>query len=106
MVIKVIFDYINFVIVYVNDVFISLIGYFVEEVIGKISGLFQGLRIERGVKECLVDDLKNNWIFYGDMINYCKDGFSFVIEWKIVLVMDGDEVMYYVVVQRVVGQGL
>lgn len=103
MVTKATSDHTNSVIVYVNDAFTSLTGYSAEEVIGKTPGLLQGPRTERGVKERLADDLKNNRIFHGDTINYRKDGSSFVIEWKIAPVMDGDEVTHYVAVQRAVG---
>jgi len=103
MVTKATSDHTNSVIVYVNEAFTSLTGYSAEEVIGKTPGLLQGPKTEIGVKERLADDLKNNRIFHGDTINYRKDGSTFVIEWKIAPVMDGDEVTHYVAVQRAVG---
>ena len=103
MVTKATSDHTNSVIVYVNEAFTSLTGYSAEEVIGKTPGLLQGPKTEIGVKERLADDLKNNRIFHGDTINYRKDGSTFVIEWKIAPVMNGDEVTHYVAVQRAVG---
>jgi PAS domain S-box-containing protein len=96
-------DHKNSVIIYVNQAFSNMTGYSADEVIGKTPGLLQGPKTERGVKERLSDDLKNNRIFHGDTINYRKDGSAFIIEWKISPVMDGDEVTHYVAVQRAIG---
>jgi PAS domain S-box-containing protein len=93
----------NSVIIYVNQAFSNMTGYSADEVIGKTPGLLQGPKTERGVKERLSDDLKNNRTFHGDTINYRKDGSAFIIEWKISPVMDGDEVTHYVAVQRAIG---
>jgi PAS domain S-box-containing protein len=103
MVTKATSDHTNSVIIYVNQAFSNLTGYSADEVIGKTPGLLQGPRTERGVKERLAEDLRNNRTFHGDTINYRKDGSSFVIEWKISPVMDGDEVTHYVAVQRAIG---
>ncbi|KPQ30011.1 MAG: PAS domain S-box [Marinobacter excellens HL-55] len=103
MVTKATSDHTNSVIIYVNQAFSNLTGYSADEVIGKTPGLLQGPRTESGVKERLADDLKNKRTFHGDTINYRKDGSSFVIEWKIAPVMDGDEVTHYVAVQRAIG---
>jgi len=96
-------DHKNSVIIYVNQAFSNMTGYSADEVIGKTPGLLQGPKTERGVKERLSDDLKNNRTFHGDTINYRKDGSAFIIEWKISPVMDGDEVTHYVAVQRAIG---
>lgn len=103
MVTKASSDHRNSVIIYVNQAFSNLTGYSADEVIGKTPGLLQGPKTERGVKERLSEDLKNNRTFHGDTINYRKDGSAFVIEWKISPVMDGDEVTHYVAVQRAIG---
>jgi PAS domain S-box-containing protein len=103
MVTKASSDHTNSVIIYVNQAFSNLTGYSAAEVIGKTPGLLQGPKTERGVKERLSDDLKNNRTFHGDTINYRKDGSSFIIEWKISPVMDGDKVTHYVAVQRAIG---
>jgi len=96
-------DHKNSVIIYVNQAFSNMTGYSADEVIGKTPGLLQGPKTERGVKERLSEDLKNNRTFHGDTINYRKDGSAFIIEWKISPVMDGDEVTHYVAVQRAIG---
>ena len=103
MVTKASSDHKNSVIIYVNQAFSNMTGYSADEVIGKTPGLLQGPKTERGVKERLSDDLKNNRTFHGDTINYRKDGSAFIIEWKISPVMDGDEVTHYVAVQRAIG---
>jgi len=103
MVTKASSDHTNSVIIYVNQAFSNLTGYSAAEVIGKTPGLLQGPKTERGVKERLSEDLKNNRTFHGDTINYRKDGSSFIIEWKISPVMDGDKVTHYVAVQRAIG---
>ena len=74
-------DHKNSVIIYVNQAFSNMTGYSADEVIGKTPGLLQGPKTERGVKERLSDDLKNNRTFHGDTINYRKDGSAFIIDW-------------------------
>lgn len=70
-------------IVYVNDGFTRLTGYTREEVVGKTPRILQGPKTDRDVLERLKKSLQEGKSFFGQTINYRKDGTEFVNQWDI-----------------------
>lgn len=70
-------------IVYVNEGFCKMTGYTKEEVIGKTPRILQGPKTDQKVLDKLKTRLKNGQCFFGQTINYRKDGSEFVNQWDI-----------------------
>lgn len=70
-------------IVYVNDGFCEMTGYSKEEVIGKTPRILQGPKTDRDMLDKLKRRLKEGQSFFGQAINYRKDGSEFVNQWDI-----------------------
>ncbi|MDR8393007.1 PAS domain S-box protein [Aliifodinibius sp. S!AR15-10] len=70
-------------IVYVNDGFTKMTGYSREEVIGKTPRILQGPKTDRAVLDKLKNRLKEGKSFFGQAVNYRKDGSEFVNQWDI-----------------------
>lgn len=70
-------------IVYVNDGFTKMTGYTRDEVIGKTPRILQGPKTDRAVLDKLKYSLLNGKSFFGQTINYRKDGSEFVNQWDI-----------------------
>lgn len=70
-------------IVYVNDGFCEMTGYAKEEVIGKTPRILQGPKTDRKVLDKLKNRLEKGQCFFGQTINYKKDGTEFVNQWDI-----------------------
>lgn len=88
-------------IVYVNDTFIKMTGYKVEEVIGKSPRILQGPETDRNVLDDLRNRLSNNKVFNGKTVNYRKDGSSFINEWHVEpIIGEGNQLNYYLAIQR------
>lgn len=77
-------------IVYVNDGFTKMTGYTREEVIGKTPRILQGPKTDPAVLEKLKRRLKEGQSFFGQAINYRKDGTEFVNQWDIHPLTDSD----------------
>jgi PAS domain S-box-containing protein len=71
------------VIVYVNDGFTKMTGYSRDEAIGKTPRILQGPKTDRAVLDKLKYSLINGKSFFGQTINYRKDGSEFVNQWDI-----------------------
>lgn len=70
-------------IVYVNDGFCKMTGYTKEEVIGKTPRILQGPKTDDAVLKKLKTRLQEGQSFFGQAINYRKDGSEFVNQWDI-----------------------
>lgn len=70
-------------IVYVNDGFTKMTGYSKNDVIGKTPRILQGPKTDRTVLEKLKKSLLEGKSFFGQTINYRKDGTEFVNQWDI-----------------------
>jgi PAS domain S-box-containing protein len=70
-------------IVYVNDGFSKMSGYSREEVIGKTPRILQGPKTDRAVLDKLKKSLANGQSFFGQTVNYRKDGSEFLNQWDI-----------------------
>ncbi|MDZ7689552.1 MAG: PAS domain S-box protein [Balneolaceae bacterium] len=70
-------------IVYVNDGFEKMTGYSKHEVIGKTPRILQGPKTDRAVLDRLKKRLKKGKAFFGQAVNYRKDGSEFINQWDI-----------------------
>jgi PAS domain S-box-containing protein len=77
-------------IVYVNDGFCEMTGYSKEEVIGKTPRILQGPKTDREVLEKLKRRLREGQSFFGQAVNYRKDGSEFINQWDIHPLTDED----------------
>ena len=88
-------------IVYVNPGFERMTGYSREEVIGQTPRILQGPDTSRELLDRLRRDLKENQSFFGQTINYRKDGSSYSVEWRITPIYGPEgEVSHWVAIQR------
>ncbi|MDX1671566.1 MAG: PAS domain S-box protein [Balneolaceae bacterium] len=70
-------------IVYVNDGFKEMTGYDRDEVIGKTPRILQGPKTDRETLDKLKNRLKQGKSFFGQAVNYKKDGTEFINQWDI-----------------------
>lgn len=77
-------------IVYVNNGFTKMTGYSREEVIGKTPRILQGPKTDRAILDKLKRKLREGQAFFGQAINYRKDGTEFVNQWDIHPLTDSD----------------
>ncbi len=88
-------------IIYVNSAFCELTGYGPHEVMGKSPSILQGPRTDPEVIQRLEQNIAAGELFYGQAINYRKDGSEFMMEWKIAPIRnDKDEITHYLAIQR------
>ncbi len=88
-------------IVFVNSAFTILTGYTAEEAIGQTPRILQGPKTDRAVLERLRENLSRGEVFYGEAINYRKDGTEFYNEWHIEPIFnDCNDVTHYLAIQR------
>ena len=88
-------------IIYVNAAFCELTGYGPHEVMGKPPSILQGPRTDPEVIQRLEQNIADGELFYGQAINYRKDGSEFMMEWKIAPIRnDKEEITHYLAIQR------
>ncbi|MGE5659214.1 MAG: EAL domain-containing protein [Actinomycetota bacterium] len=88
-------------IVFVNPAFTKMTGYTAAEVIGKTPRILQGPKTESAVLERLRYNLTHGEVFYGEAINYRKDGTEFYNGWHIEPIHDSHgEISHYLAIQR------
>jgi PAS domain S-box-containing protein len=88
-------------VVYVNAAFTKMTGYTLDDFRGQSPALLHGLRSDRAVLDRMNHRLRNNHGFFGEMINYRKDGSEFFMEWNIEPLCDElGRAMYFVALQR------
>jgi PAS domain S-box-containing protein len=88
-------------IIYVNPGFTQMTGYAPEEVLGKSPRILQGPKTDPLVTKRLRQALERGEVFFGQAINYRKDGSEFWNEWHIEPIRDGsDKITYFVAIQR------
>lgn len=88
-------------IVFVNPAFTKMTGYTAEEVIGRNPRFLQGPNTDRTVLSRLRQTLEAGEVFYGEAINYRKDGTEFYNEWHIEPIRDTQgRITHYLGVQR------
>jgi PAS domain S-box-containing protein len=88
-------------IVYVNSAFCELTGYGPHEVMGKSPSMMQGPNTDKEVLQRLNQSIADGVLFFGQAINYRKDGSEFMMEWKIAPIRNQkDEITHYLAIQR------
>ncbi|MCA9399536.1 MAG: PAS domain-containing protein [Candidatus Omnitrophica bacterium] len=88
-------------IIYVNPAFTRMTGYEPDEVLGKTPRILQGPNTDINVLRRLRAALEKGEVFFGQAINYRKDGTEFWNEWHIeALRGDQDEITHYIAIQR------
>jgi PAS domain S-box-containing protein len=70
-------------IVYVNEGFTKMTGYSRDEVIGKTPRILQGPKTDKGTLAHLKKSLIEGHSFFGQAVNYRKDGSEFINQWDI-----------------------
>ncbi len=88
-------------IVFVNPGFSKMTGYSRDEVLGRSPRILQGPKTERKVLDELRRCLEKGEPFFGETINYRKDGSEYFLEWHISPVRDtAGRITHFVSVQR------
>jgi diguanylate cyclase (GGDEF)-like protein/PAS domain S-box-containing protein len=94
-------DYPGPEIVFVNRAFTEMTGYTAEEVIGKNPRILQGPKTDRRVLNRMKKTLQQGLVFYGEAINYRKDGTEFYNQWHIEPIYDHNgTISHYLAIQR------
>jgi len=88
-------------IVYVNPVFTEMTGYTPEEALGRSPRILQGPKSDRRVLARLHQSLRQGIPFFGETINYRRDGGEYVVEWHVNPLRDGrGNITHWVAIQR------
>lgn len=88
-------------IVFVNPAFTRITGYTAQEVMGKTPRILQGQKTDRNVLDKLRADLTQGQVFYGEVVNYRKDGTEFNLEWHVAPIHNqSGETTHYISIQR------
>lgn len=88
-------------IVYVNDGFEKMTGYSREEVIGESPRILQGEKTDRKVLDRLKECLIKGKSFFGQTVNYRKDGSEYINQWDIHPLLNKDgEITHWVSYQH------
>ncbi len=75
---------------YVNPALTRMTGYEAHEVLGRTPRFLQGPQTERDVLDRMRATLASGERFQGEAVNYRKDGSTYMVEWLIAPVRDGD----------------
>ncbi len=88
-------------ILYANPAFCALIGSSREEIIGHSPRFLQGPDTSQEVLDRLRKALKERTDFFGETVNYRRDGTPFVMQWNVSPVRSSDgSISYFVALQR------
>ncbi|HKQ77461.1 MAG TPA: PAS domain S-box protein [Blastocatellia bacterium] len=92
-------------IVYVNPAFTKMTGYAPEDVIGKTPRILQGPKTDRAMLDRLRKDCEEGRVFFGETVNYRKDGSEFYLEWSVGPVRNEHGVVtHFIATQREVSE--
>ena len=87
-------------ITYANSAFTQLTGYSTDEILGRSPKILQGPSTSQEViqrlRKCLIDVT----IFEGEAVNYKKDGTIFMMNWRMIPIIDNGELKAWLAIQR------
>ena len=87
-------------ITYANSAFTQLTGYSTDEIIGRSPKILQGPSTSQEViqrlRKCLIDIT----VFEGEAVNYKKDGTIFMMNWRMIPIIDHGELKAWLAIQR------
>ena len=87
-------------ITYANSAFTQLTGYSTDEIIGRSPKILQGPSTSQEViqrlRKCLIDIT----VFEGEAVNYKKDGTIFMMNWRMIPIIDNGELKAWLAIQR------
>ena len=87
-------------ITYANSAFTQLTGYIIDEILGKSPKILQGPSTSQVViqrlRKCLIDVT----VFEGEAVNYKKDGTIFMMNWRMIPIIDNGELKAWLAIQR------
>ena len=87
-------------ITYANSAFTQLTGYSIVEILGKSPKLLQGpstsQKVIQRLRQCLIDVT----VFEGEAVNYKKDGTIFMMNWRMIPIIDNGELKAWLAIQR------
>ncbi len=88
-------------IVYVNPAFTKMTGYTLDEVLGQTPRILQGQESDRGELDRVRRTLERGETYAGEIINYRKDGSSYILQWQINPVRDAKgNITHWIAIQR------
>ena len=92
-------------IVYANPAFTKMTGYTLGEVLGQTPRILQGPQSDRAELDRVRRTLERGDTYAGEIVNYRKDGSSFILRWHIAPVRDmHGTTTHWIAVQRDVTQ--
>jgi PAS domain S-box-containing protein len=87
-------------IIYANSAFTQLTGYSADEILGKSPKILQGSstsqKVIQRLRQCLVDVT----VFDGETVNYKKDGTIFMMNWRMIPIIDNGQLKAWLAIQR------
>ena len=87
-------------ITYTNSAFTQLTGYSADEIHGQSPKILQGPSTSQNViqrlRQCLIDVT----VFEGEAVNYKKDGTIFMMNWRMIPIIDNGELKAWLAIQR------
>lgn len=87
-------------ITYANSAFTQLTGYSIDEILGKSPKILQGPSTSQEViqrlRKCLIDVT----VFEGEAVNYKKDGTIFMMNWRMIPIIEHGELKAWLAIQR------
>lgn len=87
-------------IVYANPAFCQMTGYMAEELTGQTPRILQGPETDVELMRTLRQQLMAGEVFFGETVNYHKDGSPFRIEWTIRPFPEKGKPRYFIAAQR------
>ena len=87
-------------ITYANSAFTQLTGYSTDEILGRSPKILQGPSTSQEViqrlRKCLIDVT----VFEGEAVNYKKDCTIFMMNWRMIPIIDNGELKAWLAIQR------